>query len=135
MSLLNKVFPYNIPKFRRKLILKMDINQLNIEIGVFIRRLRLYSERKNVKVDEKTAELLMDVVMLIDNVIGNSEIIPKTNDDSVNFLFDLNEQHFDLRQYIMCRLCAVSYFELICSNFQSCSNLFIFKGTNRNFQR
>lgn len=91
----------------------MDINQLNIEIGVFIRRLRLYSERKNVKVDEKTAELLMDVVILIDKVIANSEIIPKTNDD-INFLFDLNEQQFDLRQYIMCRLCAVSYSKLFC---------------------
>lgn len=91
----------------------MDINQFNIEIGVFLRRLRLYSKQKSIKINEKTVELLVDTVDWIDKLIGNSEMISNTDHDNVNFLFDLNEQQFDLRQYIMCRLCVVSYDAII----------------------
>ncbi|XP_031636300.1 uncharacterized protein LOC116349147 [Contarinia nasturtii] len=84
----------------------MDINQINIEIGVFLKRLRMYSDRKNVQINDKTAELLLDVVVSVDKLIANAEMIPKTGDDNTKFIFDLNDQQFDLRQYIMCRLCV-----------------------------
>lgn len=88
----------------------MDVNQFNIEIGVFLRRLRLYSDRENMQINEKTAELLLDAVLYIDKVIANAEMTPDTGNSNVNFLFDLDEQQFDLRQYIMCRPCVVSYY-------------------------
>lgn len=91
----------------------MDIHQFNIEIGVFLRRLRLYSKQESIKINEETVKLLVDAVDCIDKLIGNSEKISNTNHDNVNFLFDLNEQQFDLRQYIMCRLCVVSYDAII----------------------
>ncbi|XP_055315788.1 G-rich sequence factor 1-like [Sitodiplosis mosellana] len=84
----------------------MDVEQLNIEIGVFLKRLRMYSERKNAQINEKTVELLSDAVLHIDYLITNAEIIATAEHDSVKFLFDLNEQQFDLRQYIVCRLCV-----------------------------
>lgn len=86
----------------------MEIDQFNIEIGVFLRRLRLYSDRETAKVNEKTHALLLDTIDCIDKLIANSEMVgADTNNNNVDFLFDLNEQHFDLRQYIMCRLCIV----------------------------
>lgn len=91
----------------------MDINQFNIEVGVFLRRLRLFSEQKNVHVNEKTAEMFMDMVLIIDKLIANSEIRPTTDDEGVNLIFDLNERDFDIRQYIMCRMCIVSWREMI----------------------
>ena len=87
----------------------MEVDQLNIEIGVFLKRLRMYSQRKNVQINEKTAELLLDTILHIDKLIANAEMIPTTEQDGVKFLFDLNDQQFDLRQYIMCRLCIVSF--------------------------
>lgn len=96
----------------------MEINQFNIEIGVFLRRLRLYSDRKMVKVNEKTHALLLDTIDCIDKLIANSEMDgADTNNNNVDFLFDLNEQHFDLRQYIMCRLCIVCKKNIILCKF------------------
>lgn len=87
----------------------MDVNQLNIETAVFLKRLRLYSEQKNVQINEKTGELLLAAVDYIDKLIANADMVSTTEPDNVNFIFDLNDQQFDLRQYIMCRLCVVSY--------------------------
>lgn len=87
----------------------MDINQINIEIGVFLRQMRRYSEQKNIQINDKTTELLLDVVDSIDRIIANSNLIPTTDNRNTNFIFDLNEQQFDIRQYIMCRLCIVSF--------------------------
>lgn len=87
----------------------MDVDQLNIEIGVFLKRLRMHSERQNAQINEKTAELLLEAILHIDKLIANAEMIPTTQQDCVKFLFDLNDKQFDLRQYIMCRLCVVSY--------------------------
>lgn len=88
----------------------MDVDQFNIEIGVFLRRLRIFSEQKNAQINEKTAELLLDAILYIDKLIATADMIQtKTTDqDCVEFLSDLNDQQFELRQYIMCRLCIVS---------------------------
>lgn len=90
------------------LAFKMDIKQLNIETGIFLRQLRLFSQQNSIQVNENTAELFMDVVQTIDQIIGSAEMVPAKNSDSIKFLSDLNEQQFDLRQNIMCRLCIVS---------------------------
>lgn len=86
----------------------MDANQINIEIASFLRRLRMYSEQKNLQINDKTAEMLFDVVLNIDKMIANAEMVTTTEPNNANFIFDLNEKEFDLRQYIMCRLCVVS---------------------------
>lgn len=85
----------------------MDINQVNIEIAVFLRRLRMYSEQKNLQISDKTAEMLLDVVLNIDKLMANAEMVATTGPNTANYIFDLNDKEFDLRQYIMCRLCVV----------------------------
>lgn len=95
-----------IPIYRIKQF-KMDVNQINIEVAVFLKQLRIFSEQNNTQIDEKTAEMLLDIVVNIDKLIANAEMVRTISSDNVNFVFDLNEQHFDLRHYIMCRLCSV----------------------------
>lgn len=85
----------------------MDTNQINIEIAVFLRRLRMYSEQKNLQISDKTTEMLFHIILNIDKLMANAEIVTTSEPNNANFIFDLNEKQFDLRQYIMCRLCVV----------------------------
>lgn len=87
----------------------MDINQLNIASAVFLRQLRMFSERnKTIQINEQTAENFMDIVQSIEQLTATAEMIPVKTESPIDFLFNLNEKHFDLRQYIMCRMCIVS---------------------------
>lgn len=86
----------------------MDVHQLNVEIGIFLRQMQMQSRQGNIQINEKTAELLVEVISCIDQLTANAEMVPTVNKDSVDYLFDLNEDQFDLRHYIMCRLCVVS---------------------------
>lgn len=87
----------------------MDINQFNLEMGVFLRRLRMFSDQDRPQINEKTTEMLMDMILIIDKLIANSETVPTSDNQSVNFLFNLDEQNFDFRLHVMCRLCIVSF--------------------------
>lgn len=78
---------------------------MNIEIAVFLRRLRMFSEQK--KINDKTTQMLFHIILDIDKLMANAEIVTTSEPNNVNFIFDLNEKQFDLRQYIMCRLCVV----------------------------
>lgn len=86
----------------------MDINQINTATAVYLRQLRMFSEQNTIQINEQTAELFMDVVQSIDQLTEIAEITPVKTENSTDFLMDLNKNHFDLRQYIMCRLCIVS---------------------------
>lgn len=86
----------------------MDINQINIATAVFLRQLRMFSEQNTIQINEQTAELFMGVVQSIDHLIATAQMNPIKTENITDFLLDLNENHFDLRQYIMCRLCIVS---------------------------
>lgn len=86
----------------------MDISQLNIATTIFLRQLRLFSEQNIVQINEKSAELFMDVIQNIEQLIATSHMIPVKDEFSTDFLLNLNEKQFDLKQYIMCRMCNVS---------------------------
>lgn len=89
----------------------MDINQLNIETAIFLRRLRSFSEQKSaVQVDGKTTELFVDLIQSIDKLMATGDMTQTDRNDSLDFLSHLDGQHFDLRQHFMCRLCIVSLF-------------------------
>lgn len=87
----------------------MDINKLNIQIGVFVRQLRSCSNQKLIEINDKTVDLLMEITRLSDKLMANAKVTPRTDNDNVNFIFDLDETHFEIRQFITCRLCAVSF--------------------------
>lgn len=87
----------------------MDINQLNIASAVFLRQLRMFSEQNKIaQINEQTAEIFMDIVQSIDELTATAQMIPVKTESRIDFLFNLNEKHFDLRQYILCRMCIVS---------------------------
>lgn len=90
----------------------MDFNQLNIATAVFLRQLRMFSEQNKLQINEQTAELFMDVVQNVEQLTEAAEMVPVKSEDSTDFLLDLNEKHFDLKQYIMCRMCIVSSIKL-----------------------
>lgn len=87
----------------------MDINQLNIEAGIFLRRLRMFSEQESIQINENTTELFVDIIRSVDKLMARGDMNP-TSSDCLDFLFNLDGQQFDLRQYFMCRLCIVSSF-------------------------
>lgn len=98
----------------------MDINQLNIETAIFLRRLRSFSEQKSaVQIDGKTMELFVDIIQSIDKLMATRDMIQTDRNESLDFLCHLDGQHFDLRQHFMCRLCIVSlFFTLFVWNFK-----------------
>lgn len=81
------------------------IDSLNIEINVFLRHLRTYADKKKYRINDKTIELLMNT---IDKFIANAEIDNDSDQQNIDFLSNLNENNYEIRQYIMCRLCSVS---------------------------
>lgn len=76
-----------------------------MEISIFLRHLKYYGSKKHFQINEKTMELLMDA---IDALISNAKLNDACKQNCVDFLFDLDENHYELRQCIMCRLCLVS---------------------------
>lgn len=89
----------------------MDINQLNIETAIFLRRLRMFLDQKStVQINGKTTELFVDVIQNIDKLMATVDMAQTDRNDSLEFLFNLDGQQFDLRQHFMCRLCIVSLF-------------------------
>lgn len=91
----------------------MDINQLNMATAAFLRQLRMFSERNSLQITEQSTELFMDVVQSVEQLIASAKIVvPIADEESHDFLLNLNEKHFDLRQYIICRMCSVSETEL-----------------------
>lgn len=86
----------------------MDINQLNIDTAIFLRRLRLFSEQKDLQLNGKTTELFMDIIQSIDKLMATTDLANAERNDCLDFLFNLDGQQFDVRQHVMCRLCIVS---------------------------
>lgn len=87
----------------------MDVSQLNIETAIFLRRLRSFSEQKTAaQINGKTTELFVDIIQSIDKLMATGDMSQTDRNDSLDFLFHLDGQHFDLRQHFMCRLCIVS---------------------------
>lgn len=87
---------------------KMDINQLNIDTAIYLRRLRMFSGQKGLQLNGKTTELLMDIIQSVDKLMATGDLAQTDSNDCMDFLFNLDGQQFDVRQHVMCRLCIVS---------------------------
>lgn len=100
---------------------KMDINQLNIETAIFLRRLRMFSEQKDQQLNGKTTELFVDIIRSVDKLMAAGDMAHTERNDNLDFLFNLDGKQFDVRQHVMCRLCIVSwlfffFFALLCNS-------------------
>lgn len=91
-----------------------------MEISAFLRNLDLCNQLTDLKITDKTVELLQKAVASIDELFAKSEIIShhdycnyfssqSSNGDS-DFVFGLDGNQYELRRHIMCRLCLVSFF-------------------------
>lgn len=89
----------------------MNVNQLNIETAIYLRRLRSFMEQNStIQINGKTTELFVDIIQSIDKLMATGDMTQTDRNDSLDFLSHLDGQHFDLRQHFMCRLCIVSLF-------------------------
>lgn len=74
-----------------------------------MKELKEYIQNVN-EIDHETNELLIESTIYINRLQINSKFheAPSTNHN--NFVLSLNDQIFECRRYIVCRLCNVSFF-------------------------
>lgn len=70
--------------------------------------MRSFAEQDDVQIGEKTTKLLLDAVSYIDQLVSKSTEIHLPNEDDADFLKQLDQRNYELRQNIMCRQCIVS---------------------------
>lgn len=83
-------------------------NSFNVNLAIFLSQLRSYSEREGVPIDRNTVDMLSEAVYTIDRIVSNTNPKPPTENDSVDFIFNLETESYKIRPYIVCRLCSVS---------------------------
>lgn len=66
-------------------------------------------KQQNMQLGNKTMEMLMNTLACIDEIVNKASVAENANETSLNFLEEMNEQHFELRRNIVCRLCIVSH--------------------------
>lgn len=86
----------------------VQINFLNVEIGIFLRYLRCFSQIENVQINKKTMELMQEAKSNMKDLAQRAQVIENSARNDVDFLFDLNEHQYELQRHIMCRACYVS---------------------------
>lgn len=90
-----------------------------MQIALFLKQLKLFGKKENVQVGKKTMDLLAATVTSIDELIDKALINDAIVGENVDFLFNLDAKHFELRPYIICRLCPVRnkkkyFFAILC---------------------
>lgn len=80
-----------------------------MEIGVFLRYLRCFSQIENVQINKKTMELMQEASLSMQDLSQRANIIENTARNDVDFLFDLDEHQYELQRQILCRSCYVSW--------------------------
>lgn len=80
-----------------------------MELAVFLHNMRAFGDAKTFTVGNKTIELISEAVCFMEEVIAKATFIDIKDEGSVDFLQQLDQQHYELRRNIMCRLCIVSF--------------------------
>lgn len=83
------------------------IDALHSEITAFLRNLKLFIGNENLIITDTTVALLEDTILAIDRLVASAEISSYSDSNGTDFVFQLDEDHFELRRHIMCRLCLV----------------------------
>lgn len=86
----------------------VQVNTFNVEIAIFLRAIRGHINNSGSTINNKTQELLGELVSSIDDLAHNAKVINVPNNIDVDFLNDLDDRYYGLRQNIICRLCLVS---------------------------
>lgn len=91
-----------------KIFILLQIHFLNVEIGVYLRYLKCFSKIENVQISEKTVQLMQEANWIMRQLCINAEIVADTAKNDVDFIFELDENQFELQRHIYCRNCRVS---------------------------
>lgn len=101
-----------------------------MEIGVFVRYLRCFSQIENGQINKNTIELLEEAMTNIKSLTQQAHIIENSDRNDVDFLSELNEQQFGLQRYILCRTCDVSVKQIIAEFHSKAVNFIINRNNN-----
>lgn len=91
-----------------KTFILLQIHFLNVEIGVFLRYLQCFSKIENVQISAKTVQLMQEANFVMRQMCVDAEIVADTAKNDVDFIFQLDENQFELQRHIYCRNCRVS---------------------------
>lgn len=81
-----------------------------MEIGVFLQNLRRFvAGQQKISIGNKTAGLLGETVIFLEELITKAKFIDVPNETNPNFLQDLDPVHFELQRSVMCLLCNVTF--------------------------
>lgn len=85
----------------------MQTKKFNLEIGLFLKEIKSFVQQDNV-IDDETIKLLAETVLAIDQLQCVTKFRENDAADSENnFFFELENDYFQFRRHIVCRLCLV----------------------------
>lgn len=76
-------------------------------MALFVKHLHSYTENVN-EIDDETTKLLIETILAVDKLQASSKSHETSTANENQFIYDLNEEIFKVRQYIVCCLCHVS---------------------------
>lgn len=83
-----------------------QIKKFNLEISLFVKQLNWYIENVN-EINDETIGLLVDTVENISKLQKSAQFCEITTNETA-IVNNLNNDIFECRPYIVCRLCSVS---------------------------
>lgn len=89
----------------------MQIKKFNLELALFVKELHSYINDGD-EVDDETTALLMETIIAVDKLQANSKHCEKSTSNENQFVQNLNEDIFECRRHIVCRVCHVCSFNL-----------------------
>lgn len=84
----------------------MQTKKFNLEIGLFLKEIKSFIQQDNV-IDDETIKLLTETILAVNQLQCSAHFHENDADTENNFFFELENDHFQFRRHIVCRLCLV----------------------------
>lgn len=85
----------------------LQIKKFNLELVLFQKDLDSYIQNSN-ETDNETTKLMNTIILGLDRLQHNSKFRDQHTFNENQFAHDLNDEIFERRRIIVCRLCSVS---------------------------
>lgn len=87
----------------------MQTNKFNLEIGLFLKEIKSFIQQGH-GIDNETIKLLTETIFAINQLQCTAQFHENDADSENIFFFELENDHFQFRRHIVCRLCLVRPF-------------------------
>lgn len=84
--------------------------EFNINVASFVKELDAHIQNVNT-IDDETIKLLTKTILAINKLEKHSNFREISPAHEINFVYNLDDDIFDCRRYIVCYLCHVSQLE------------------------